>query len=293
MKTYSLENEFLKLSFSSIGAELKSVFSKALNKEFLYDGKSEYWNRSAPVLFPIVGKLKGNQYSVDENKFELNQHGFARNEVFDLKELTSEKISFSLKASDESFKLYPFNFELIIIYTLNDNLVKTNYIVINHDNKEMPFSIGAHPGFVCPLFENETFEDYYLEFDKAENFQRHLLNLENGLFNGQQEKVTNQADSIELKYSFFEKDALVFKNLNSEKIVLKSKKSNYCLEFNFEDFPYFGIWTKPNAAFICLEPWCGLADSENSISNFFEKEGINLLQSKEKFERSYSFKLNA
>lgn len=291
MKIYSLENQFLKLTFNSIGAELKSCYSKLLSKELIYDGKSEYWNRSAPVLFPIVGKLKENQYFLHEIQFELSQHGFARNEAFDLCDLTNEKISFSLKASDESFKIYPFNFELIITYTLNDNKVETRYTVINHDSKEMPFSLGAHPGFVCPLFENESFDDYYLEFDKAENFSRYLLNHENGLFNGQQETIANQENLIELNYSYFEKDAIVFKNLNSKKIVLKSKKSNYCLEFSVKNFPYFGIWTKPNAPFICLEPWCGLADSENSSSNFQEKEGINSLKPKEEFERSFSFSI--
>lgn len=292
MSIYYLENETIKVEIHSLGAELKSVFHKKIDKEILYSGKESWWNRSAPVLFPIVGRLKNESYIFENKNHSLSQHGFARNLNFDCIAQEKNTITFSLKSNEETLKVYPFTFELQLKYVLNNNQVQTTYKVFNHDSKEMFFSIGAHPGFVCPLFENENFEDYYLEFEKEESFERQLLNLEKGIFSGQSEMIPNQNKQIKLDYSFFEKDAIVFEKFNSSKIYLKSKKSNYSLEFAFQDFPFFGIWTKPEAKFICLEPWCGLADSENSKGDLTEKKGINTLSPNAFFERSFSFTIN-
>ncbi|MFN5417048.1 MAG: aldose 1-epimerase family protein [Flavobacteriia bacterium] len=291
MSIYYLENETIKVEIHSLGAELKSVFHKKIQKEILYSGKETYWNRSAPVLFPIVGRLKNESYIFENKNYSLSQHGFARNLNFDCIEQENNSITFSLKANEITLQDYPFDFELHIKYYLDENQVQTTYKVFNYDSEEMFFSIGAHPGFVCPLFENESFEDYYLEFEKEESFERHLLNLEKGIFNGETEQIPNQNKQINLDYAFFEKDAIVFEHLNSKNIILKSKKSSYSLEFSFQDFPFFGIWTKPEAKFICLEPWCGLADSENSAGDLKRKKGINLLKPNDFFERSFSFKI--
>lgn len=286
-----LENDHLCAKFSLLGAELKSCFDKNLNKELIYDGKGTWWNRSAPVLFPIVGKLKNDSYSIENKSFELNQHGFARNSEFEILKQTDSQITFSLESNSESLKKFPFDFSLQISYELSHKSITTTYKVLNRGTESMPFSIGAHPGFMCVFFENETFEDYYLEFEKEENLSRHLLNPENGLFNGESELVTPNSKIINLVYSLFEKDAIVLKKLNSEVIYLKNKQGTFTLKFSFEDFPYFGIWTKNKAPFICLEPWCGLADNENSNQNFYSKEGINLLESNQTFERSYTFEV--
>jgi galactose mutarotase-like enzyme len=289
---FCLENEFIKIQVDPKGAELKSVYNKSLEKEILYDGKSPFWNRSAPILFPIVGRLKENSYHHGGANFELSQHGFARNEQFALSEQNENQVVFSLKSSEKSLEIFPFEFELKISYVLENEKVITKYQLINSGKKELLFSIGAHPGFVCPIHENENFEDYFLEFEEKENLERHLLNCETGLFTGETEILAQDSSHLDLSYSYFLKDAIVFKDLKSTWIKLKSKKSTYCLTFSFENFPYFGIWTKENAQFICLEPWCGLADSENSSQKFEQKEGINYLLAGEKFERKYSFWVN-
>ena len=287
-----LENEYLKLEIVSLGAELKSVYDKKMRKEILYEGTSEYWNRSAPILFPIVGKLKDNSYSIEDEKFELPQHGFARNMDFKVSKKTESEIILTLCFDEETLKVYPFNFELQVLYILTKNEVITKYKVINLDDKKIPFSIGAHPGFICPINENEAFEDYYLEFEQEETLNRHLLNTENGLFNSKTELVLVNSTILKLDYSYFEKDAIVFRNMKSSWIKIKSSKSDYCLKFIFKNYPYFGIWTKSNAPFICLEPWHGIADSENSSGSFIEKEGINLLEKNQNFECEYSFEVN-
>lgn len=286
-----LENEVFRIEINSKGAELKSAFHKILQKELIYNGNTAFWNRSSPILFPIVGRLKNNTYQLKNQTFQLNQHGFARDQKFNLIEKNENKLLFSFISTEETQQLFPFVFELQVAYILEDNKLTTAYKVINLGKEDLPFSIGAHPGFYCPINENERFEDYYLEFEKEEDFTRHLLNCETGLFTGETEIVISKKNCIDLNYSYFLKDAIVFKNLNSSWINLKSKKSNFCLKFSIEDFPFFGIWTKEKAPFICLEPWCGVADSENSNGKFLQKEGINILSKNQVFERKFSFEV--
>lgn len=285
----TLENEIFTLTFNTRGAELKSVFDKRFQKNIVYDGLGAYWNRSAPVLFPFVGKLKNNQYQVKQKSYQMSQHGFARDMVFELIEESKNQLIFQLKSTKETKQYYPFDFCLRVIYTLENSRVTTTYQVENSSKKELLFSIGGHPGFVCPIHEDEKFEDYYLEFEAPETTILDHFLLEGGLLNGKMEKLILEGNTLHLSYPLFEKDALVLKYLESIKIHLKSRKSSYCLTFRFRDFPFFGIWTKTNAPFICLEPWCGIADSIDSTGNLIEKEGINSLEPGALFERSYSF----
>jgi galactose mutarotase-like enzyme len=284
----TIENSFLKLQFSEIGAELKSIHHKKLQKELLYDGLGSFWNRSSPILFPIVGRLNNNQFQYEGRVYSMNQHGFARDMKFDAVLISKNEIEFILHSTIETKKKYPFEFELNIKYKLTETKIEVAYKVSNPDKKELLFSIGAHPGFVCPLFENEAFEDYYLMFEKEEILLRHLLDTNTGLFNQFTELVTNGKQKLNLKYSNFEKDAIVFKGLKSDKLILKNKDGNYQLTFQFSDFPYLGIWTKPNAPFICIEPWCGLADLQEFNEEFSFKEGIIKLKANETFKRNYS-----
>jgi galactose mutarotase-like enzyme len=286
-----LENEFLKLTFQAKGGELKSVFHKKINKELLYDGKDSFWNRSSPILFPIVGKLKENVYTFDDRKFTLNQHGFARDMEFSSKRLSENTLEFYLKENEKTLSFYPFKFELKIIYELKAQAVSCTYQVFNTDSKDLLFALGAHPGFTCPVFENEKFEDYFLEFEFEESQNRHLLDVQTGLFNFKEEQIIANSRILDLEYKLFDSDAIVFKELKSTWVKLKSRKNNYTLKFNFENFPHFGIWTKNNAPFICLEPWCGYADNLNSMQKLEEKEAITSLPPKETFSRTFSFEV--
>lgn len=285
----TIENEIFTLKFNAKGAELKSVFDKRFQKNIVHDGLGSYWNRSAPVLFPFVGKLKKNYYHFKDKTYQMPQHGFARDMLFELIEQSKNQVIFQLKSNKETKAYYPFNFCLRIIYTLENARVTTTYQVQNNSKKELLFSIGGHPGFVCPMYEDEKFEDYYLEFVAPETTILNHFLLEGGLLNGKMEKLILEGNTLHLSYPLFENDALVLKYLESIKIHLKSRKSSYCLTFRFRDYPFFGIWTKPNAPFICLEPWCGIADSIDSSGNLIEKEGINSLVPGALFERSYSF----
>lgn len=239
-------------------------------------------------LFPTVGKLKNNQYTYQGKAYTLPQHGFARDYSFTLVDKTENSLTFLLEQSGATLINYPFNFRLYIHYRLEENALTVSYRVENSSDKDLYFSLGAHPGFSCPLFPNEQFTDYYLQLEHPEALKRYLL--DQGLQNGQTEPVALvNNNQLPLTYELFEKDAVVLKNLRSEKISLRSRHHQHGLDFIFPGYPYFGIWTKEkNAPFICLEPWHGIADSVNSSGALTEKEGIILLPSGEVFTCEYT-----
>lgn len=286
----SLENEFLKLSIKGSGAEIVSLKGAKDGVEYIWQGDPQFWPRRAPVLFPIVGKLNDNKYQLKGKEYKLPQHGFARNLMFELAAGTKDSLIFTLTNNPETLAEYPYRFELTIGYFLRGKNVEVEYEVKNTDSKYILFSIGAHPGFNVCLNEGEAFDDYYFEFEQAENAPRQLLS--DGLFNGQTESVFDNSKKLNLDYELFKKDALVFKGLKSNYVDLKSKKSSYHLRFNYDGFPYLGIWTpKGKPSFVCIEPWHGLADKMDFSGNFNEKEGIISLKPNDKFFCKYSFEV--
>jgi len=282
-----LENEEIMIEVDSLGAEMKKLILKRDNKDYLWHGDSKYWGRTAPVLFPIVGRLKDDSYIYNNQEYKMTQHGFARDNEFELVDKTDNSLTYALEANSETLKKYPFKFRLEIKYTLNENLINVGYKVFNQDQKKMYFSIGAHPAFYWPLNEDEKKEDYYLEFEKKEKTTKYLL--EAGLLNNQTEPILDNQKILELTPDIFEDDALVFKNLKSEQITLKSSKSEREIKIRFEKFPYLGIWSQSvEAPFICIEPWHGIADSVDSSGKIIEKEGIKNLKAGNQFESKYT-----
>lgn len=284
-----IENNLLSIEVDHSGAELWSVFDKTAQKEYLWSGNGAWWSRRAPVLFPIVGKLNGNTYTFKGQKYDLPQHGFARDLEFLLIEKNKNRLVFALHSNKSTLSIFPFEFELQISYELVANKLIVTYEVKNTGTQDMYFSIGAHPGFNCPLNPDETFSDYFLEFEKQETFDRHLL--DEGLFNGKTERLMTAEKILELKEELFQKDAIVFKDIRSSFVTLRSHNSSTSLKIECKDFPYFGIWTKPGAPFICLEPWCGMADNKGFKGELQEKEGIVCLGAKKNFMRSFSMEI--
>ncbi|MFQ6848489.1 MAG: aldose 1-epimerase family protein, partial [Clostridium perfringens] len=236
---------------------------------------------------PIVGKVFNGKYTVDGITYELPQHGLARVRDFEMIEQTKNSISFELKYSEDTLKVYPFKFSLIIKYTLNDINLSIDYIVKNLDTKEMYFSIGAHPAFMCPI-ENDKFDDYYFEFNEKENASIMQL-VGPGYFSKEEKPYLNDENIINLSTDLFKNDALVFKNLKSNKISLKSKNHKKYLEFDFGEFPYLGLWTKDTGApFVCIEPWFGHADFDGFNGEFKDKAAIQSLMPNKEFHCNYN-----
>ena len=272
----TITNNKISASIDTLGAEL--IRLEKDNKNYIWTVDETYWNKTSPILFPIVGRLKNDTYSIENKTYELPRHGFARNLEFQIVNQTESSVVFVLESNSETLKNYPFEFELRLEYELDENELKMKYFVENKLKATMPFSIGAHPAFVI---EN-SFSDYSLKFNQTEEFISYEL--DNEQFSNSFRKINSENGQINLNYSLFEKDALVFKHLKSNELILLNKNKPV-LSVQFEGFPYLGIWTKPNAPFLCIEPWCGLADNVNHNGNIFEKEGINLLHPQEIFSR--------
>lgn len=284
-----IENDFLKICSSSKGGELHSIKSKNSNTEYLWTGNAEYWKYHAPILFPIVGKVKDGKYMVNGETYELPQHGLARISQFELTEESKNKVTYKLVYSEDSLKIYPFKFSLYISYELIDNSLKVSYKVVNLDDKEIYFSIGAHPGFMCPLKENEKLDDYYFEFNKSETAELITLDTSAGLISHNTIPYLENENSIALSKELFKDDALIFKNLDSNMISIKSKNHNQILSVDFTGFPYIGLWAMPTGCpFVCIEPWFGHADFVDFDGEFKDKAGVESLEIGKEFNCSYS-----
>lgn len=291
---YEIDNEFLEIKADSYGAELHSIKTKNNPTEFLWNGNEEYWKYHAPILFPIVGKVNDNKYHIDGNTFELPQHGFGRVSDFKLIDKTTDSLTFELRFNEKSLKVYPYKFSLKVSYTLIENKLKISYVVDNLDNKTIYFSIGAHPAFLCTLAEGETINDYYFEFDQNESTSIMELSTTTGLYTNKNIPFLNNENIIPLSKELFKNDALVFRNLKSNKIFLKSKNHSKYMSMDFTGFPYLGLWSKPTGApFVCIEPWYGHADYEGFTGDFSDKEGVESLQIGESFSCSYILEFNS
>ena len=275
-------NDFITISVQSKGAELISL--KTDKQEFMWNGNPEFWGKHSPVLFPIVGSLKNNSYKIGSTEYILTRHGFARDQEFVLIELNPESIIFSLKANKETLENYPFDFELQIKYTIHENTLTIQYLVLNNSGNEMPFSVGAHPAFSLP----NGFENYSLEFSDDENPEYHLL--ENGLISDKTNLLELNNRILQLDYKTFQNDALVFKNLKSKSITILEKSIPY-IKMRFDDFPNLGIWTVQNASFICIEPWFGYSDTTQSNGNIYDKEEIIVLEKNHIFQIQFSIEI--
>lgn len=279
-----LENKSFSISINTKGAELNSFKNQIVNKEYIWEGNPKFWGKHSPVLFPIVGGLKDDCYYYDDKKYSLSRHGFARDFEFEIIEKSDVSAIFSLNENDETLQKYPFQFELQIKYELTENKLVITYHIKNNSNIEMPFNIGAHPAFALP----NNFNDYSLEFEKQEELTTHEL--ENNLFSGATRNITLDKANLPLNYSLFEKDALVFKKLESKSIKIL-ENGNPMLRVNYEDFSSLGIWTVKNAPFICIEPWIGFADDSTSNGNLFEKTDIIVLKENSSFQASFSIEI--
>ena len=286
-----LENDEVRLSVDSLGAEIHSFILKETGDEYIWQADPQYWQRHAPILFPIVGKLKNNQYEYDGSLYSLRGHGFARDSEFELKKQTADTLIYELMYSEETLTQYPFKFKLCISYQLEHTSVKIAWKVINlDDKKEMYFSIGAHPAFNCPIGKDGKFDEHEIEFEQTEHspLTTHKLNSA-GLFDGRVAPVNLVYGKVlRLNHKLFIEDALVFKNLFSEEVKFRNPINNHFVKVNFKGFPYLGIWTKPvKAPFICIEPWYGLADSTQK-RDFSNKDGILELKANKEFDASYT-----
>ncbi|WP_167628051.1 aldose 1-epimerase family protein [Listeria valentina] len=286
-----LENEALLVELTEQGAELTKIYHKKTELDYLWDADQAFWGRHAPILFPTVGRLVDDTYYVDGEAFHLTQHGFARDKVFTVVKLVENQVVLELLADDKSKIIYPFSFRLRVTYTLLDDQIRVEYQVENTDNRRIYFSIGAHPAFNVPLTEGTKFEDYYLDFGQKEKLDTLLL--EGPYRSGELKALsTEKTDTLDLDYSLFENDALIFEGLSGNEIAIRSKKHPHFVKVSFPHFPFVGIWTPGNdAPFLCIEPWFGIADGVGNSVELRDKAGIEQLDPEAIFTSEYRIQI--
>ncbi len=280
-----IENEHLRASFSSKGAELQHITGVDSGTEYLWSGDPKHWPKFSPVLFPIIGALKENLYRIEDESYTLPRHGFARDMEFVVEKVSDLEILFTLTATHETLKVYPFEFKLILRYKLTKASVCCTYEVSNPSNNELLFSIGGHPAFAAPLNKQGNYTDYFLQFNADDEITYHEI--EDNLISDKTVTLNLDDKKLHLEHQLFYNDALVIKDLKSTSISLMNTKTYNGINFKFENFPYFGIWAAKDADFICLEPWCGIADSIDHNQQLREKEGIIALAPYGEWERSW------
>ncbi len=284
----TLDDGSLRLIVEPLGAEMRSLRHFASPVEYLWQGDQAFWDRRAPHLFPIVGRLKGDAFVRGGEAYTLGQHGFARDREFAVEERTATSATFVLHDDAGTLAIYPFRSRLTVAYRIVGGSVEIRYEVGNTGGDEMPFSIGAHPGFRCPLTDGERMEDYVIKFEHAETASRYPV--ENGLVSRRSEPCLNGESVLPLGPRTFERGALVFKELVSRCARLVSRVSGRGVDLAFQGFTDFGVWSKPGAPFVCLEPWCGIADAPDATGRLEDKEGIVRLPPGSAFARAVTIR---
>lgn len=289
MATCTIKNEKLSVTIAAHGAELSSIYDKANDRELVWQADPAFWNRHAPVLFPNVGKYYGGHFTYNGTDYPMGQHGFARDTEFEQVASGENFVTYRLCADEESKKVYPFDFVLEITHRLNENRLTVEWNVKNTDDKEMYFTIGGHPAFNVNVLPDTDFEDYSLVFKEGtEKLYYVLLDAESGTAIGDKVYELELTDSkYALKKDMFDKDALVFDGGQIEWAALALPDGKPYIALESKGFPNFGIWSKPGAPYVCLEPWCGRCDNKGFEGEISEKPGIIALKAGETFKKSY------
>lgn len=286
MALFQISNNKIMIQVNSMGAELTSLKDVATGTEYMWNADPAYWKRTSPVLFPIVGGLKEGKYRLDGREYPMGQHGFARDMEFRLKSQVASEIWFTLESDEETLQKYPYPFVLEIGYELEDRTVIVKWRVKNPATKQMYFSIGGHPAFMCPIDEGTKQSDYKLLFDTKEPLIS--SGLQNGLLSNETKTYTQENGMLPVTEHLFDKDALVIEKHQAQSVALARADGIPYLTVDF-DAPLFGIWSPPgkNAPFICIEPWYGRCDRADFSDDWTKRDWIESLKPGETFTADY------
>lgn len=274
---YKIENEFFTCEIDDMGAQLHSLKSKENGTEYIWQGNPDIWYGQAPVLFPIIGQLINDKYFYNGVEYTMPKHGLARKLLFNVKECEGAKAVFSLKSDENTLKAYPFDFEYLVTFELKGKALVNTMTVVNKTDGEMYFSVGAHPAFNCKVGD-------IIEFEQAETLATERIDKENLIIPEKFPFIENSKE-FEITKEIFEPDALILSDIKSEKLTIKGENT---VEFTFGKCPFLGIWAKPGAPYVCIEPWYGVNDGREIKADISEKRGIQRLDKGETFEFSWT-----
>lgn len=283
-----LENERYVVTFTTKGGEIESFTDKQTGIQYMWQGDPEFWSGKNPTLFPLVGNTYDKTYEIDGKTYEMKNHGLIRYATLKEKANTQDEVVMELDSDKETLARYPFPFHYEIAYTLKGNTLTIVYHITNTGEKDMPFTFGLHPGFCCPLCENETFEDYKLVFSNPEHLKQLVFDPE--------KKKPYEIKEVDLQeipcdYDMIEQYAtLVYEGAKSAHVTLQGKEHG--VRVSLVGYPYVAFWTaKKGAPFICLEPWYGHADFSEVAEDFYHREGTMILSPKKSFTTSYTIEV--
>ena len=285
---YILKNAEITAVVESLGAELVSLTDRT-GTEYIWSADEKYWNRHSPILFPIVGRLKENKYKFEGKEYSLPQHGFARDEEFELVSESEEEVLFVLKYDEKPHENYPFLFVLEIGYKLSGKSIEVTWKVKNLAQKgKMYFSIGAHPGFVCPLPGDKEKAGYSLKLGDKDEVIYHESNFDTGLQIRKEKSLKLNKGLCTVTPEFFDESTYIIEDNQLSEVSILTPEGRKYVTVRF-DMPIVSLWSreKYNAPFICIEPWCGRCDSEDFEGTLEEKEWGNELSPGETFEKNY------
>ena len=280
-----LKSDQLNVEFQTLGGALSSIKDKE-GVEYLWQGDPTYWSGQAPVLFPICGSVRNDTVLYDnedgsQKEGKIPRHGLVRKKEFTLVEQTDNSVTFAIEDDEEMYANYPYHFRLEITYTVTGKTIRTQYKIYNKESeKSMPYFIGGHPGFNCPLLDDEVYEDYYLEFEKPETCTVPKPFPETGMLDlKDRNSWLNNQKEIDLNYDLFSYDAVTLDELESRTVALRSRKHDKGLKLQFKEFPNLIVWSTLNKGpFIALEPWSGLSTSIEEGDRLEDKKDVKILK---------------
>lgn len=277
---YNIENKDFSLAVKEMGAELNSFKSKKTGFEFIWGGNTDIWYGQSPILFPIIGRLLDDKYRLNGKEYTMPKHGIVRKKPFKLIDKTENSLKFIQSDDEESLKEYPYHFDLIVEFKITDNGLSVTHTVVNKNDCIMYYSFGAHPAFNCEIGD-------YLEFSENEELLTERIDHDSILI---EEKfpVNIDGNKLTITENLFDDDALILSGYKSQAISLKSNKHNRVVKFNF-DSPLLGIWAKPGAPYVCIEPWWGVNDNYDKKDDLSQKRGIMALNPNE--EKSFNWNI--
>lgn len=276
----------------TMGGELVSLRDRE-GMEYIWEGDPAYWSGRNPILFPIVGGLKEGTVRIGGKAWEMDRHGFARRMEFTLAEQGEDFVELELRETAETLARYPFPFSLRVRHQLTEDGFVTRFQVTNPGNTAMPFCVGAHTAFRCPLAEGERFEDYRLVFDQPEEAVS-ILPGPGGCLCHDRPGPALSGREICLDHRVFDEvDTLIFDGLRSGTVALRHNSTGRGVRVNFSEFPMVAFWTKPNARapYLCIEPWQGCAAFDNESGEFTDKPHCVVLAPGESRSLGYTVSL--
>ena len=293
MSSYKLENDQLKLSVSSSGAEMKSLIRKSDGKEILWQADPAFWGRTSPILFPLVGNYYEKTSIYKGKSYRMSQHGFARDMDFHLDHGSDHDVLFWLEENRDTLQKYPFPFKLEIGYKLEENSVLIEWTVHNTGDDTMYFSIGGHPAFNCNLEESKLMFSKEEETVTGPLICNIIANDGSGCLSDRQKSIALDSEHhLPMTYGLFSEDALIIEGEQADAVTLIDESNTPILEVSF-NAPLFGLWTPvgKNAPFVCIEPWYGRCDRAGFNQKLEEREYGNALEPDGRFAVTYRIKV--